>query len=77
MKNKKHGLKLSKYSLKATYFFNIEGGLTLRIFLISKWQLWTFSMGKINFGQNAYFCLKMIFRPCYFHFLPHFARLFT
>ena len=41
---------------------------------------WTFSMGKNNFlplclfllkydfCQNAYFCLKMIFGPCYFIF---------
>ena len=47
------------------------GGLTLRILLRSKWllhlpDLEVFQWEKIFFSQNAYFCLKMIFRPCYF-----------
>ena len=29
---------------------------------------WLFQWEKIIFCQNAYFCLKMIFRPCYFYF---------
>ena len=28
-----------------------------------------FQWEKIIFCQNAYFCLKMIFRPCYLYFL--------
>ena len=27
-----------------------------------------FQWEKIIFGQNAYFCLKMIFRPCFLYF---------
>ena len=34
-----------------------------------------FQWEKIIFGQNAYFCLKMIFRPCYFYFLDVIASL--
>ena len=31
-----------------------------------------FQWEKIIFCQNDYFCLKMIFRPCYFYFFfPH------
>ena len=30
-------------------------------------------MGKNNFLPKCYFCLKMIFRPFYFYFFPHFA----
>ena len=30
-----------------------------------------FQWKKIIFCQNAYFCLKMIFRPCYFYFFPY------
>ena len=60
--------------------FHIGGGLSLRIFLRSKWLLdlpdleiflsifGLFQREKIIFCQNAYFCLKMIFRPCYFYF---------
>ena len=29
---------------------------------------WPFQWEKIIFCQNAYFCLKMIYRPCYFYF---------
>ena len=29
---------------------------------------WLFQWEKIIFCQNAYFCLKMIFRPCSFYF---------
>ena len=55
------------------------GGLTLRIFLRSKWHLdllvekyfGLFQWEKIIFCQNAYFCLKMIIRPCYFYFFPY------
>ena len=32
-----------------------------------------FQWEKINFWQNTYFCLKMIFRQCYFYFFPHFV----
>merc|ERR1719334_2643003 len=34
---------------------------------------WTQSL--TIFCQNTYFCLKMIFRPCYFIFFPHFASV--
>ena len=63
------------------------GGLTLRIFLRFHWLLdlpdlelfvvfilkyfGLFQWEKIIFCQNAYFGLKMIFRPCYFYFFSH------
>ena len=57
-----------------------RGGLT--IFMRSKWLLdlhciaqyfGLFQWEKIIFCQNTYFCLKMIFRPCYFYFFSHFV----
>ena len=71
---------MPKIHLQATYFLNMGGSLMLRIFLRSKWLLELpdleiflstldfFQREKIIFCQNAYFCLKMIFRPCYFYF---------
>ena len=53
-------LKLPKYSLKVTYFFQYGGWSEIQ--MASRSVFWTFSMC----CQNAYFCLKMIFRPCYF-----------
>ena len=39
-KYNKHGLKMPKYSFKSNLlFFNMGGGLILRIFLTSKWLL--------------------------------------
>ena len=34
-----------------------------------------FQWEKIIFYQHAYFCLKMIFRPCYFYFIFHTLRV--
>ena len=80
-------IKSPKYSFKSNLFFSYgRGSLKLRIFLRSKWLLDLpdlemflsildfFNGKKIIFCQNTYFCLKMIFGPCYFYyFFPHFV----
>ena len=63
-------IKSPKYSFKSNLFFSYGGGVWhLEYF----WDpngcyFWLFQWEKIIFCQNAYFCLKMIFRPFYFSF---------
>ena len=56
---------MPKYSFKSNLFFSIWGWS--EYFGLFQWE-------KIIFCQNSYFCLKMIFRPCYFYFFFHTRR---
>ena len=75
-------IKSPKYSFRINLFFSYWG-VWHWIFMISKWQLdlpdleifskyfGLFQWEKIILCQNAYFCLKMIFRPCYTYFFSY------